>query len=134
MRTNVRHHLRGWVIAAYALAAILSAFAHHPPLISPASAAPSTIDWSAYTLPGEAAPDICVTTTEPVGPASDHAPHLTVCEACLFAACQLAPPAAAGLIIPRPLLLKSRAALPVQPTARLSIDRPRARDPPILTL
>jgi hypothetical protein len=133
MRMDVRRHLKGLVIVAYAWAAILAAFAHHPALFTPANATP-TIDWSAYALPGGATIDICVTTAGPDGPASDHAPHMTVCEACLFAACQLMPPASAGLAAPIALVLKSRIAPVVQPDVMPSIDRPRARDPPILTL
>ena len=133
MRAGFFQGLKGWVVAAYVAAAILSAFAHHPASHGLAALAEKAPDLTAYVLPDGTTPDVCLTSAEdPAAPEPGHG--RVVCEACLFAASHLLPPVATDAISPPLIVLKSRVLFPTTLARQASVDRPRARAPPVLII
>lgn len=130
MRAGFFKGLKGWVVAAYIAAAVFSAFAHHPASHDFTALAEKAPDLSAYVLPDGTAPDVCLTSAEDTS-APEPGHGRTVCEACLFAACHLLPPVVTDGGAPTLIVLKSRVLFPTTLARQASVDRPRARAPPV---
>ena len=116
--------LRQWLLALYALAALLVPFAHRPLSL----AEPELAELAAYALPGDILPELCLSVPDD-GRGGGRQASAGICDACLLTAAPGLP--ACDLVVEAHAPARTRQALVTTPLAtsrprRLLVAEPRA--------